>query len=666
MRPRILLILVALAALVLPWAGWQLVRQLETLLREGQEQAQIAAAQAIARAAAASLPDLPPAETALFVHTARAPILIDGSGDDWGEYEGTRSVDGALMLALAEDSQSLYALLEVRDATRARADVGNPVGLSGDRFTLTLRDTFGLRAWQFGNAAPGSVQVSGAAGGPVGEWQETPDGYRVELRLPRAMPPAAIALVVEDVAAGSVTPTRKLLSTTDDPLPLIGDNRMSDRVLAQLVPDGARLRIVSTDGWVVGQAGALTAPSRTAEERGGQFRGLLYRLLLAPPAEASAAYAPDLERLNTPLVFQALSGLPASTARASGAAGSVILAAAVPLQRGGETHGAVLLEQPGEALLVTANRAVFGVLAASLLAVLFGVLIVLSYSGLLSLRIRRLRNAAERALRPDGRIEPNFPLLGAQDDLGDLSRSFARLLGEIGAYTDYLRTLGSKLSHELHTPLAIVRSSLDNLEHESLDDGARVYAERARAGADRLNGILRSMSEASRVERAIAAAEGEDFDLAQLVRGSADAYRDLVEPVRLVLEAPSDPIVLHAAPDLLAQALDKLIDNARSFTPADGTITIRLEPTAEGTVELTVANTGPLLPEKMQDRLFDSLVSVREPTTSHQATHLGLGLFIVRLVAELHHGVARARNLADGSGVEFTLVLRAMPRRRMS
>ena len=67
----------------------------------------------------------------------------------------------------------------------------------------------------------------------------------------------------------------------------------------------------------------------------------------------------------------------------------------------------------------------------------------------------------------------------------------------------------------------------------------------------------------------------------------------------------------------------------------------------------------------MQDRLFDSLVSVRDPATSHQATHLGLGLFIVRLVAELHRGEARATNLPDGSGVEFRLILRPMPRARM-
>jgi signal transduction histidine kinase len=81
-----------------------------------------------------------------------------------------------------------------------------------------------------------------------------------------------------------------------------------------------------------------------------------------------------------------------------------------------------------------------------------------------------------------------------------------------------------------------------------------------------------------------------------------------------------------------------------------------------------------LLPPAMQERLFDSLVSVRasagrggEPGSARtDAPHLGLGLYVVRMIAELHRGQARARNLADGRGVEFILTLRGMPRRPLA
>ncbi len=661
MRLRTTLILVTLAALVLPWAAWQLVLQLEALLREGQEAAQLASARALARAVAATYSELPPAGATHYVHAANAPILIDGSGDDWGSYPATRSGDGRATLALAADAHSLYALIDVADGTRDRADVGNPLGLSGDRIELVLRDPFGQRQWSLGNAAPGSLQIAGAGAGPVGEWQETSGGYRIELRLPKPAPPAALGIVVRDAGTSSAGATLRF-GAGDEPLALLGADPVLARVLAALAPERARLRIVSSEGWVLARAGTVPPANPAAPEAPGRWRALLYRVLLAPPIEAGREFAPELARLDTSVVWQALSGVAASAVRAGSETGTVIVAAAVPIERDGVVRGALLLEQPGDALLVLANRAVFGVLAASLLAVLLGALVVLGYSGVLSWRIRRLRNAAERVLRPDGRIDPHVPLLGARDDLGDLARSFARLLGEIGAYTDYLRTLGSKLSHELHTPLAIVRSSLDNLEHETLSEGARTYAERARAGADRLNGILRAMSEASRVERAIASAEGEDFDLAELVRSSAEAYRDLVAPRKLELDAPEQALVLHGAPDLIAQALDKLVDNARSFTAPDGWIRLSLRRTDEGG-ELTVANLGPPLPERMAERLFDSLVSVRDPRRPSDASpHLGLGLFIVRLVAELHGGDAVAANLPGSDGVAFTLKLRGMRR----
>ena len=267
-----------------------------------------------------------------------------------------------------------------------------------------------------------------------------------------------------------------------------------------------------------------------------------------------------------------------------------------------------------------------------------------------------------------------LPLLDARDELGDLARSFAHLLDEVGAYTDYLRTLASKLSHELQTPLAIVKSSLDNLDHQAVPAGARTYLARAREGADRLGAIVRAMSEASRMERAIAGVEGEDFDLAAVVRGCTDAYRGLAAPRRLDAEIPTGPSIMHGAPELIAQALDKLFDNARGFTPDDGWIRIALETVPEG-ARITLANQGPPLPPALQERLFDSLVSVRTPTASRtgdgargvaDAPHLGLGLYVVRLIAELHRGEAHARNLPDGSGVEFSLLLRGMPRRPLA
>jgi signal transduction histidine kinase len=286
-------------------------------------------------------------------------------------------------------------------------------------------------------------------------------------------------------------------------------------------------------------------------------------------------------------------------------------------------------------------------------AILFG------YAGYLSWRIRKLRNAAENALTAEGRVVGNFPRSTAVDEIGDLSRSFGRLLDQVSAYTDYLRTLGGKLSHELATPLAVVKSSLENLEQEAMTESARIYAERARSGAERLGALLRTLSQASRIESAIAAAEAEDFDLKEFLNGAAAGYRDLAEDRDFRVAVPEQPVPFHGAPELIHQALDKLVDNALGFCPPGGLIRLALELKQPGSVDLVLSNNGPPLPQKMQDRLFDSLISVRDGRAT-VSPHLGLGLYIVRLVAELHQGEASASNLPDSAGVEFRMRLKGM------
>ena len=119
---------------------------------------------------------------------------------------------------------------------------------------------------------------------------------------------------------------------------------------------------------------------------------------------------------------------------------------------------------------------------------------------------------------------------------------------------------------------------------------------------------------------------------------------------------------MHGAPELIAQALDKLFDNARSFAPETAGSASRWTRRDDG-AEIRVANSGPPLPAAMQDRLFDSLVSVRGGGARVGEPHLGLGLYVVRLVAELHQGKVEAHNIEGG--VAFVMQLAGMPRMRL-
>ena len=664
------LLLVALCTLALPVAGWLYVRQMEALLREGQAQALIASARAVARSLVVTHATLPQEDVAWYVEQAVNPITVDGYGDDWAPLTpwnqpfGTRG-----KLLLAEDAGGLYLYAEVRDTRRTRADAQDGTNaLAADHLNLVLGNAIGQQRYLLESDAPGAITARAlgpaVAGLPAefpAQWQEDGSGFRIELRLPRSLQLQTLGVGAYVAEAGG---DRMAAETR----PLLDYSAALSAELASLAPDRVQARVLSPQGWLLARSGRLdTAPG--AHGQPGWFASLVYRSLLATRLEDANLWAEDVPRLDTPEVMHARTGQPVSVWRSGEERGSVVLSAAVPIERDGKPAGVLLLEQASRAVPLLANRALLGLLLTSFGVLLVAGAILLLFATRLSLRLARLRNAAEQAQLADGRLDGSFergrfPMTDAPDEIGDLARSFERLFEAVGGYTDYLRTLASKLSHELNTPLAIVKSSLDNLEHAELPPDAQPYLDRARDGVARLGALVRAMSEASRMERAIAAAEPEDVDLREVVRGCAEAYRPLAGARRLDCVLPDAPLHLHCAPEPIAQALDKLFDNALSFTPPDGWLRLSLH-AVDGGAEIELANQGPPLPAAMQGRLFDSLVSLRDKATPGDAPHLGLGLYVVRLVAERHGGVASARNLDDGSGVAFSLSLHGMPRQRL-
>jgi len=268
--------------------------------------------------------------------------------------------------------------------------------------------------------------------------------------------------------------------------------------------------------------------------------------------------------------------------------------------------------------------------------------------------VGRLHRQAEAAIDPQGRITGGIEPSTARDEIGDLSRTMAALLERLQGYNAYLETMAGRLSHELRTPVAVVRSSLDNLKAQPLPEATRVYVERAGEGVERLSRLIARLSEGTRLERMLESGERERFDLAAVVAGCVEGYRAAYPRRRFEYASPAAPVWIDGIPDAFAQLLDKLVENACDFAPSASPIRVSL---AGGPrrAQLAVENEGPPLPRAMVSRLFDSMVTLRGPGSASEpgGVHLGLGLFIVRLVAEFHGGRARAMNLADDKGVRF-------------
>jgi signal transduction histidine kinase len=167
------------------------------------------------------------------------------------------------------------------------------------------------------------------------------------------------------------------------------------------------------------------------------------------------------------------------------------------------------------------------------------------------------------------------------------------------------------------------------------------------------------MGAATRVEEAIAHSERQRFDLAALVRATVEAYGTAFPNRRFASDVPDQPVEMNGAPELIVQLLDKLVDNAVDFSADGATISVSLR-VSEDQAELSVANPGPTLPLEADKRLFESLWQSRaegDTPQDRQRPHFGLGLYIVRLIAEFHGGSAQAANLPDNSGAVFSVRL---------
>ena len=675
MSIRLQLLIVALTTLVLPWAGCQYARELETALRSSQEQSLLASAGTIANALSAQpqrvfhdAQDSRPFSAAagdLYVYPLVSQPLLDGYREDWNipaEPTSLPTTSGyRARLQAGSTERFLYLFVEVDGAHFAAQPYNvRPDQERFDHINLTLEGPNGRVSYFFATDAPGLIAAQSVAKGEDGVdriitepriqafWLQTAAGYHLEARIPLSFVGRHLWVEAIDgrgkgragIAADSVQGGRLFFATA-------GLNTL----LESFIGEGTRATVIDANALKLGTAGNLSSRRRSEAE---ESEPIWYRYLLRVDTTDMPTFASAPDHLSGVSVSSALQGHPFAQWVLRGNAHELLLTAAAPIVIEGQLHGAVVLEQAADQLLALRDRALSRLFNLTFIATAAAVIIMFAFATWISVRIGRLRSAADSAVGSDGRIQLKMPESGSGDEIGALSRGFENLLGRLNEHAQYLRALGGKLSHELRTPLTIVRSSLDNLESEGLRDDQRLYITRAREGTQRLQSILSALGAAARVEESIKQSERVNFDLRELLISAVPAYRDGFPSAHFALEVPDGPCFARGAPDLMVQLLDKLIENAVDFCPKDGTITIRLA-RVEANYSLQVANDGPLIPQALMGRLFESLFEQRQG--HDDKPHFGLGLYIVRLVAEFHGGTAIAANREDGSGVVFTITL---------
>lgn len=664
MNLRRQLLLVSLLLITLPWAGCQYVREMEAALQSGQEQALLATTRAVATMLSEKPELLYPElsrwqqpgnqQQQLYAASASEPVFVDGYADGWeGLIQGQF---GAVDYRAKTRGPLLYLLFAVRDSNVVYQDPRQTQRASGDR--LVLRSGLG-RDYIIAASTPGPVQARSQQGSAAlvweprirGQWQDSSDGYTIELELPLSLLHERLGFYLLD-ETGSVSAGNILPEDNNTPW-LIYSPPVLRGLLDPFASSGIDLQVVDAQQWIIGSVGSAgqdRPPSATHWLLRAVYRAILNHQPMALPGRSERSGQHSGAEVLAALQGSSSTGWYASRENSN----QKLLSAAAPVFSDGQVAAVVVAQQSSDQYLSLTDRAFSRLLLYSLAALLISALGLLGYASWLSWRVRELSLASAQAFRPDGSLANTFPVSHSRDEIGELSRQYAQLLERLREYTDYLRSLSRKLSHELRTPIAVIQSSLDNLEQDPQRN--QLYLQRAREGLNRLGNILTAMSEATRLEESVHHNQPVNFDLAALCRELCAAYQSVYPDQPLQFDCALASAPLHGVADLIAQLLDKLVDNAASFAAAGTTIRVNLAADGEHSYLLSVSNQGPLLPAAMQRQLFDSMVSVREGS---ERVHLGLGLHIVRLIVDFHRGSVRAANLDDGSGVIFILQLPA-------
>ena len=268
----------------------------------------------------------------------------------------------------------------------------------------------------------------------------------------------------------------------------------------------------------------------------------------------------------------------------------------------------------------------------------------------------RLVAATARRIIDEDDFSARIPNATGSGELAVLARQLNTLLDKNSGHVRVLRETLDNLAHDMRTPLTRLRGTAEL----SLRDGGNPADARSALAScidetDHVLHLLEVLLDVSAAEAGALALRRERVDMRALVNRAADLYREVAEQknINLAVELPG-PAELEADPVRISQALSNLVDNALKYTPDGGRVTIAAAKEV-GAVTVTVSDTGPGVPAGERDAIWRRLY---RGDASRSQRGLGLGLTLVRAVAEAHGGSATVGD-APGGGARFQFRLPA-------
>jgi two-component system sensor histidine kinase ChvG len=430
---------------------------------------------------------------------------------------------------------------------------------------------------------------------------------------------------------------------------------------------GSRFRLYGSDGALLIDSWRLSGPTYQLRDPSTQrwTKGVARALDRGFNAVVGA---PQLADFVEPDVDRAQAWPEAQRAIARGKAVSVVrnapdltpvLSAAIPVDAN------VLLATDNDRAFtrtVRTQRAVIGSIMTAV--ILLSVLLSLFLARTIVRPMRRLAIAAHRVRLGRSR-EVRVPRLPSRsDEIGLLARAVSDMSQSLRQRIDNMEAFAADVTHELKNPLASLRSAIDGVDRVDDPDLKHKLMSIARDDVGRLDRLINDISEAARTDAELARAQFDRVDLGPLIEQIVHSWEERREigDARIAFARPRmDTAVVMGKPDRLARAINNILDNAVSFSPAGGLVEIAATRVGDE-VRIRVDDEGPGVPPEAREAIFNRFHSVR-PEDNGFGRHSGLGLAIARAIVEGHDGNIDVQDRDDApSGARFTIRLPAADR----
>ena len=681
---QVLSLLVALSAV--PWLGYQFISEAKQFLDAGQLISQEQFGRSVANTfynKKESL-TLSLAEGAPLPKTYLAtPMTVDGSKQDWQDqsyrkvsFPQRQFYDGfSFSVAIGERNNSLYGLIEVRDV--------DPDYATGSLNGFGARDHVRLEWLNQRDAIERVVLVPQQDGfvaifrvGPdwrrdtVDRFQAAPiealmsptlDGYVLEIKINKANINAKQQLRFS-AYDGTTKSGISSMGSTKGFHTLNTSSSVANQLLGRLAKSVSYIALYDTNFQLRAQSQVKlrqyaervrTTVWQDVASVIEEAMMLLLHMTMGIEGNESETQAELLQAAQLGDLAQA---------RWSSLGGGGFLATAAPvLAEDGNVIGIVLVKQSTDQILKLQLNSLQNIVLFSVAGILLIFSIVFFLFWRLAYRVRKLRIETANMVNDEGRLVASKIVgqVDREDSIGDLARSFSDVVSKLHEQQSFMSTMPRTLSHEIKNPLNAISTSLANMSDYPLDEEIKSYLEIAKRGLHKIESILSKLSSAANLEQALTNDELEGLDVNHFLTVYCQHQHQMAGS-KVVIEyvANKKAAMVQAVDYRLEQALDKLLDNARDFHRPGTPIKVRLWADKFDWV-IDVENQGDQVDLDKADQLFQSMVTSRTQASAGGAGHFGLGLYVVQTIAQFHKGTAQVANLADGSGVCFSIRLPA-------